>query len=195
MKLNTLLLNEVGESGEGGGGAGVASPLEIGPSDPMEGTTPPAEPSPTAQAPDPSLVGKLFNQSGSLADGWEKVMEENGMEKAVPYFGRDGFGGKQDEIVKGLANLIPLSGKKIEEWSPEEVAALSEGQRADMLRKVQPVPDTPEGYGLRDLEVFKGQDLDDEFVDFWSQTYNAEYDPICDIVIIMNNILFILYSC
>lgn len=33
---------------------------------------------------------------------------------------------------------------------------------------------------------------ENEMVDFWSQTYNAEYDPICDVVITMNNILFVI---
>lgn len=31
-----------------------------------------------------------------------------------------------------------------------------------------------------------------EISDFWSQTHNQEYDPICDIIIVINDILFII---
>lgn len=165
----TTRFSEAGDDG-GGGGAAVLSPLQG--DVPIDVPTDAAPPEAAVQVPDspaPTLASQLFKPNGTLADNWEKVMEDNGLAKAMPYFGREGFGGKQDEIIKGLANLVPLSGSKIEEWGKQDMQALTDEQRNTMLGKLLPVPETPEAYNLREMEVFKDQQVSDEFVDYWQK--------------------------
>lgn len=177
MKLKTILRNEAGELGDGGGGAGTMTPLQGEGGEGSEGAGDGGEASggegegvPAAAEGNPdSFTGKLFNSSGSLAENWEQTMTENGLEKAIGYLGRESLGGNQDAILKGALNLVPLMGKKIGEFTADDVGMLSEGERSAMLGKLQALPESAEGYDIRGLEQFKDQEISDDFVDYWSK--------------------------
>ena len=157
--------------GEGEGGAAAAeggSGEQVGGIDSgLSGAQGPNSQQVAGDVTPPSLASQIFNPSGSLADNYEAVMTENGMESAIPYFGRDGFGGKQDSILKGLSNLVVLQGKKVENFTREEMSMLTEGEQATMRGNLMDIPEAPGDYNIREMEQFKDAELNDEFVEYW----------------------------
>lgn len=153
--------------------SGTALSSEHAPSDPAPAETP-ASPAAPAAVMGSELTGKLFDPTtGNLRDNYAEVAAANGLEGAVGFMGRDGFGGSLDNVLKGALNLVPLSGKKVEQWGDAEIGALSDTERQAMLSKLSPIPADAGGYEFEAIEAFKDAELPEGFAGHWGEAAHA----------------------
>ena len=163
-----ILSEESGaESGSGGGGG---SPTALGdpPGDSetasaaAEGSGQPEGGGGQGESP-ASLWGRLFDQStNTLRNGWQDVAREAQLpDAAINYLGREGFNGKGDEILKSALNLANVTGKRVEQLTDGEIDALGDAERRGLMKKLQRIPESPDGYNL-DVQAFEAYGLNDE---------------------------------
>jgi hypothetical protein len=82
------------------------------------------------------------------------------------------------EVLKAVFNNSNLYNTLFEDLDNETIISIEIQQNVKLISEFE--------------HVFAVSLSENEMSDFWSQTHNLEYDPICDLVITINNILIVI---
>lgn len=137
------------------------TPVEPAPSAPVTPLPVPPMPAPTEPS---TLTARLYASTGELREDYGAVLEEAGLGEHASFFQRNN---KIDNAVKAGLNATKLIGKKISDFSPDEIAGMPPEARQSLLGKLNQAPETPDGYQFEG-EKFEG--VHPEAGTFWGET-------------------------
>ena len=120
-------------------------------------------PTPTAGE-NTTLAAQLFQSTGELREDYGEILDKAGLSEHASTIQRNNT---IDNLLKAGLNATQLIGKKVDRFSPEEIAGMNPEARQALIGKLNQAPETPDGYSFEG-EEFEG--VHPEAGEFWGET-------------------------